>query len=191
MKTSDVDILIVPGWSSSGPDHWQSRWQRHFDTAHRIEQDDWVTPKRKDWTNRILQSAERANRKIVLVGHSIGVIAVAHAASQLPEEKTLGAYLVAPADVENADKWPVTEGFKFTDTKSDFAPIPQQALPFPAMVIASSSDPYCELSRAQTLASQWNASFVEAGALGHINVDSGHGPWPEGLLGFAKFLKTL
>ncbi|HYD14828.1 MAG TPA: alpha/beta hydrolase, partial [Hyphomicrobium sp.] len=36
MKTSDVDILIVPGWSSSGPDHWQSRWERTLKTARRV-----------------------------------------------------------------------------------------------------------------------------------------------------------
>ena len=33
MKTADVDILIVPGWQDSGPDHWQSRWERSLKTA--------------------------------------------------------------------------------------------------------------------------------------------------------------
>ncbi|TIM62907.1 MAG: alpha/beta hydrolase, partial [Mesorhizobium sp.] len=26
MKVRDADILIVPGYTNSGPDHWQSRW---------------------------------------------------------------------------------------------------------------------------------------------------------------------
>ena len=41
MRTSDADILMVPGWNGSGPDHWQSRWERNLKTARRIEQDDW------------------------------------------------------------------------------------------------------------------------------------------------------
>ncbi len=44
MKTSDVDILIIPGWSDSGPDHWQSRWVRNLKTARKVEQDNWVEP---------------------------------------------------------------------------------------------------------------------------------------------------
>ena len=27
MRTSDCEILIVPGLTNSGPDHWQSRWE--------------------------------------------------------------------------------------------------------------------------------------------------------------------
>jgi predicted alpha/beta hydrolase family esterase len=26
---------------------------------------------------------------------------------------------------------------------------------------------------------------------GHVDPDSGHGPWPEGLMTFGKFLQTL
>jgi predicted alpha/beta hydrolase family esterase len=33
--------------------------------------------------------------------------------------------------------------------------------------------------------------FIDAGAAGHINVDSGHGPWPEGSLAFANFMAKL
>jgi predicted alpha/beta hydrolase family esterase len=31
----------------------------------------------------------------------------------------------------------------------------------------------------------------DAGESGHINIASGHGPWPEGLLQFGQFLKKL
>ena len=27
MRIADIDILMVPGWTGSGPDHWQSRWE--------------------------------------------------------------------------------------------------------------------------------------------------------------------
>ncbi|MFW8585524.1 alpha/beta hydrolase [Rhizobium beringeri] len=34
-------------------------------------------------------------------------------------------------------------------------------------------------------------SSVDAGESGHINADSGHGPWPEGTMVFAQFLGRL
>ena len=47
MKTSDVDIVIVPGWQDSGPEHWQSRWAKSLKTARRVVQDDWDNPNRE------------------------------------------------------------------------------------------------------------------------------------------------
>jgi len=41
------------------------------------------------------------------------------------------------------------------------------------------------------LARTLGAELIDAGFSGHINSESGHGPWPEGLMRFAGFLKTL
>ena len=191
MRTSDVDILIVPGWSSSGPDHWQSRWERRLTTARRVEQDDWYTPDCERWIGRIAAAIARSTRPPVLVAHSLGCAAVLHTARKLPRGLVAGAFLVAPADVDNATHWPVTQGFTFDAAQGGFAPLPLETLTFPALVVASSDDPYCSLARARTLAAAWSADFVDAGNCGHINVASGHGPWPEGLLRFGSFLKGL
>jgi predicted alpha/beta hydrolase family esterase len=32
---------------------------------------------------------------------------------------------------------------------------------------------------------------IDAGEAGSVNSESGHGPWPEGLMSFAGFLKRL
>lgn len=191
MRTSEVDILIVPGWSGSGPDHWQSRWERSLKTARRIEQQHWRDPERDAWVSRIMTAVADATRPPVLVAHSLGVAAVVHAAQKLPRGLVAGAMLVAPADVDHAASWPVTDGETFKTEDTGFAPLPTAPLPFPALVIASSDDPYCALDRARDLSGQWGATFVDAGALGHINTASGHGPWPDGLLRFGSFLKGL
>ena len=47
-----VRILLLPGWQNSGPDHWQSHWQRRQGFA-RVEQDDWLWPRRGDWMARL------------------------------------------------------------------------------------------------------------------------------------------
>ena len=63
MKTADVDILIVPGWQDSGPDHWQSRWERSLKTARRVIQDDWDNPCVEAWGNKIAKAFPAARRK--------------------------------------------------------------------------------------------------------------------------------
>jgi len=48
------------------------------------------------------------------------------------------------------------------------------------MVVASSDDPYCTPERAEAFARAWGSQLIHAGPCGHINVDAGFGPWPEG-----------
>lgn len=74
MRTSDCDILMVPGNTNSGPDHWQTRWERQLSTARRVEQASWDEPDRDSWAARIVEEVERARRPVVLVAHSLGVV---------------------------------------------------------------------------------------------------------------------
>src|SRR5215217_6748372 len=100
MKTSDCDILSVPGLTNSGDDHWQSRWERQLKTARRVDQDDWDNPVKADWIAQIVEDVIKAEKPVVLVGHSLGVIAIAAAAPLLPAGKVHGAFLVGMPDVE-------------------------------------------------------------------------------------------
>ena len=43
MKPSNV--LVLPGWQSSGPQHWQTLWERRHGYV-RVEQHDWMRPLR-------------------------------------------------------------------------------------------------------------------------------------------------
>ena len=61
-----------------------------------------------------------------------------------------------------------------------FAPIPRGTLGFPAMLVASSTDPFLAMARAGQLAAAWGAQLVHAGPCGHLNTASGHGEWPFG-----------
>jgi predicted alpha/beta hydrolase family esterase len=183
MRTSDCDILIIPGFEGSGPDHWQSRWERKLSTARRVEQDSWDVPDRDAWTHRIVEAVEAAQRPVVLVAHSLGVVAVAHAAPLLPAGRVRGAFLVGLPDVERTDFPSVID--------RTFAPLPRGHLPFPAVLVTSRTDPYCDIETASAVAHDWGAVPVDAGDSGHINTESGHGPWPEGLMRFAGFLKRL
>ncbi len=182
MKASEADILMVPGYKNSGPDHWQSRWQAKLSTARRVEQDSWEKPVREDWVQRIADAVNDGDRPTVIVGHSLGVAASIQAIP-LFERQVAGAFLVAPPDVANPKIRP-----KHLMT---FGPYPTDPLPFPATVIASRNDPYCKQEIADDIAASWGALFMDAGEAGHIDSEAGFGPWPEGLMVFARFLGRL
>ena len=169
-------VLILPGWQGSGPGHWQMRWVRQQGYTL-VEQDDWLRPRRGDWLARLDEvvvdtpvGKDPAN--IVLAAHSLGCLLVAAwAAVSRHTARVRGALLVAPGDVERPELREQIPGW---------APIVRQRLPFAATLVGSSNDPYCTHARAQGLAGDWGARWVDLGAAGHINAESGLGDWPEG-----------
>jgi predicted alpha/beta hydrolase family esterase len=58
--------------------------------------------------------------------------------------------------------------------------VPLWPLPFPSVLVASENDSHLEWERAQWFARHWGSRLVNLGRAGHINVESGFGPWPEG-----------
>ncbi len=161
-------LLIVPGWRDSGPGHWQSLWAESIVGTVRVQQDNWVSPTRSAWVNRIAETVLAQDAPVVLVAHSLGCIACTH----LPAEavaRVQGALLVAPADPER--RAPLV----------DFSPVPYQALPYRSVVVASANDPYCPVRTAGAYARSWGSEFVRLQNAGHINIDSGFGDWPLGL----------
>ena len=182
MKIAECDILILPGLGNSGPGHWQLRWAERMANAAIVEQADWDEPDLSDWTDTIDQAARLTNRPVVLVAHSLSVMAVAHVAPRLPEN-VRGAFLVSPPDLELSPNIP--------EEAQPFAPIPRDPLPFPSMLVASNNDPLCTIERAVEFATCWGSDFHQAGEAGHINLASGHGPWPEGLLMFTRLMQRL
>ncbi len=182
MRTADADIIIVPGLNGGTSDHWYSRWESKLPTARRVVQADWVRPDLEAWTDRLAEAVSASARPVVLVAHSLGVITVAHAAGRIAE-RVVGAFLVAPPAPATILSLAVID--------PAFADVPREPLPFPAVLVASRDDPYADYAASEALAALWHVELVDAGASGHLNDDSGHGPWPEGLMRFAGFMKTL
>jgi predicted alpha/beta hydrolase family esterase len=171
--------LTIPGVTNSGPQHWQTLWEKRFpEKFRRIQQDNWDTPVCSDWIARIDKDVKVTGAEnVILLAHSLGCTALAHWAKECGTS-IKGAFLVGPSDCE-------AETYTF-DTKG-FAPIPLDRLPFPSLVVASTNDKWVSLDRAQFFADAWDSELVNVGDQGHINADSGHGEWPEGL----ELLKRL
>lgn len=165
-------VLILPGLGSSGPEHWQTLWQRLDPSYQRVELGDWDAPSCAAWCERLDQAVRADTGPIILVAHSLACILVAHWAARGATGNVSSALLVAPADVDCPRHTP--------DCVRNFAPLPRAALPFPSILVASRDDPYAAFARAEELAQLWGARFIDGGAQGHLNADSKLGTWPVG-----------
>lgn len=157
--------LIIPGLKSSGPAHWQSWFEASIPGTVRVIQADWNKADLPEWSARVRRDITRTPGRLLIVAHSFGVLAAVQAATD-HAERIAGALLVAPADPE-----------KFSIGEL----LPQEPLSFPSVVVGSTNDHWMSLERAAHWADLWGSDFVNLGEAGHINVNSGFGPWPEGL----------
>ena len=76
MLNPDLTYLLLPGWQNSGPAHWQSRWEA-LHGFERVEQADWVWPRRGDWMACLEEALLADPRPAVLAAHSLGCHLVA------------------------------------------------------------------------------------------------------------------
>jgi predicted alpha/beta hydrolase family esterase len=176
------DVLILSGLWNSGPGHWQTLWQQANPAWVRAPHRDWNGPQRDEWAAELDAAIAGCGGRPLLVAHSLGCMLVAQWARSGAALKVAGAFLVAPSD---------TEAPSFPIDPNGFKPVPLDALPFPSMLVASSDDPYLTIERARTFASAWGSRLVEIGPAGHVNGDSGHGPWPEGAALLDAFCRDL
>ena len=177
---SPSNVLILPGWRSSGPDHWQSRWERTHGYT-RVEQHDWQRPLRGDWISRLEDVLLACTEPALLVAHSLGCLTVAAWAAHTKNTHLVkAALLVAPPDTEREDIGQMLPGWV----------VPLQKLPFEAVVFASSNDPFCGIDKARRFASAWHATLIEVNERGHINAESGLGDWPQAHAELQRLMTT-
>lgn len=164
---------MIPGLGDSGPTHWQSLWEARHPVYRRVQQDEWQHPRCSDWAKNLEVAIAAADSPVVLVAHSMGCAAVIHwaAGAGSGNKRVAAALLVSPPDVE-AETIPVSP--------TGFAPYPLDRLPFKSVAVVSTNDPFVTLERANRFAASWGSELVILESAGHINADSGYGPWLEG-----------
>lgn len=179
--------MIVPGIWNSGPDHWQSIWERQEQqeprrqgrqqrrATVRIAPTSWSHPDPDDWRDAVSAAVSACTEPPLLVAHSLGVLAVADWLATTEDPRTLvaGAFLVAPPD-------PLGDAFP-AEAAGFVAPRPvPPAQQVPTRLVVSDDDPYCSADRAVAFAGAMGADVVRVGPLGHVNVGSGVGSWRAG-----------
>jgi len=163
-------VLLVPGIGNSGPAHWQSHWEKLPGSYMRVQQRDWDNPVCVDWMESLEVAAQRAGPDVLVAGHSLGCLLIAHWLLRT-SCKVRGALMVAVPD---------PNGPNFPTQASGFAPVPDARLACPSIVVASTDDPYGGLEFARGYAQHWGSRLTNIGPAGHINAASGLGEWSEG-----------
>lgn len=170
MKVKDADILFIPGTAGADEGHWLSRWQGRLSTGRNLPSRDGDADNPAALATRIADAVNDEPKPSVLVAHGIGVAAAIHAIAKITTP-IAGAFLVSP--------WQPAET------------LPSGPLPFPSILVASRNDPKYAFEDAEQLAGDWGSLFIDAGEIGGIDAASGHGPWPEGSMTFARFVSRL
>jgi predicted alpha/beta hydrolase family esterase len=165
-NSAAAHVLTVPGLHGSGDAHWQGWIEGQFPCSARVMQQDWSAPALDDWAAEVRSAAAALAAPVIVVAHSFGCLAAVHALRG-SAGNVCAALLVAPADPLRFSIDPHTL---------------QACLPVPSVVVGSENDPWLSAAQARGFAQHWGSAFVSLGHAGHINAESGFGPWERGRL---------
>lgn len=172
-----IHTVIVPGVGGSEHDHWQSWLQRQLKSCSRVQQQDWNKPVLHEWIEQFVKTVKSIQEPIQIVAHSFGCLTTVAALAQYPElnQKIKNLVLVAPANPTRFGD----AGFA-RDSQNDYQQyFHQLKLQVPTQMIISENDPWLNFQDALQLAKAWKIRPKNLGQVGHINVASGFGPFPE------------
>jgi uncharacterized protein len=174
-----MNIKLVPGLNNSGPEHWQSIWEKKYG-FERINQEEWDYPVYNEWEKNFIENLERDNKcGTVLIAHSLGCLLTVKAMPKI--RKYLKAvFLVAPPDPK--DK-------QFPKFLASFGYLPEVQLEVPGMLVYSENDQYSSPMFCIQKGKQWGLETISVGRKGHINSESNIDDWSEGFNLFQKLLE--
>lgn len=177
MPATIPPLLIVPGYKGSGPDHWQTWLEQQVKHATRVDGIDWERPVLAAWAGEVRTALARAAEPVRLFAHSFGCLAAVVAAADRPEQ-VAELILVAPANPARFDFTGLRPEGNDAGAWSLSSALPLRALNVNGCVVASRNDPWLSYAQAEALAASWGLVLLDAGDAGHINPESGYGPWP-------------
>jgi hypothetical protein len=165
-----VRHLILHGYEGNGPDHWQSWLAGRLRAAgHDVAYPELPAPFEPDlgaWLDVV--AAERRDGDVV-VCHSLACLLWLHHRARGGAEAAR-VLLVAPPGPSAPQETPALAGFY---------PVPlDPPLAAGARLVCADDDPYCPEDAREVYARPLgiDADLIPGG--GHLNPDSGYGPWP-------------
>jgi predicted alpha/beta hydrolase family esterase len=170
-------FLILHGWQGSGPDHWQTWLARRLAAAGEDVRYPQLpapdAPSASEWAASLHAELSAMAGERVVVCHSLACLLWARQAVDIartgPVERLL---LVAPP-------CPVTPLPGVTELyPTPLDPEAMAASARDARVVGSDRDPYCRAGPERSFARPLGLPIDVLVGAGHINPDSGFGPWP-------------
>jgi predicted alpha/beta hydrolase family esterase len=174
----NVPTVIVPGWHGSGPDHWQSWLEGELAAADRhTRRPDFADLDRPDlgqWLDALRAAlADLPADGYDVVAHSLGaVLWLHHVADPGSSPRAARVLLVAPP----SPRAPIPGAETFFPPPMDVDTVRRGA--DGTVLVGGAGDPYLPegIAEAYGRPLKMATTVIEDG--GHVNVDSGYGPWP-------------
>lgn len=173
-----VPTVVIPGWQGSGEDHWQTWLEQQLTdagrTTRRPQFTDLDRPQLDDWLGALRASlADLPPDGYDVVAHSLGaVLWLHHVADPEVSPRAARVLLVAPPSPATD----IAEIAGFFPPPMDVDTVRRGA--DGTVLVGGDDDPYLPEGIAEAYGRPLKiaTTIVESG--GHLNPDSGYGPWP-------------
>ena len=172
-----IHTVIVPGVAGSEAHHWQTWLENQMPNCSRVQQNDWNHPVLHEWVQQFVRTVAPLTSPVQIVAHSFGCLTTMAALHMYPElnQNIKQVLLVAPANPARFGD----NGFA-RDSHNHYADFFHHIVPqAPTKMLISENDPWLEFNDAKRLARAWQIKPINLGRVGHINVASGFGPFPQ------------
>jgi uncharacterized protein len=175
-----VRFLVLHGLEGSGPGHWQT-WiaTRLAAAGHRLRYPDLpeaADPRPERWAAALHAELARlaaGTGELVILAHSLGsLLWLREAARVAPEHRADRVALVAPPCARSG----VAAVLRFLPAGASAEALGAAATT--TRVVCSDDDPYCPEGAAATWAAPLGLAVDLLPGAGHVNVETGFGPWP-------------
>ena len=172
-----IHSIIVPGVGGSEAQHWQSWLQQQLVSSSRVQQKNWQHPVLNEWVAQFVKTVAAVKAPVQIVAHSFGCLTSVAALAEHPElnAKVKNLLLVAPANPARFGE----SGFARHSVGNYQQYFHQLKLAVPTTLLISENDPWLSYVDALQLAQAWQLTPINLGQVGHVNVASGFGPFPD------------
>lgn len=177
---SNLDtFIIIHGLYGSPPGHWQC-WLRDrlVEAGFKVrfpEMSEANCPNLITWLDELHQVLREAGQGATLVAHSLGAVLWLHYASVPHPVKMRRVLLVAPPGGAEIKHHPRISGYQ----RLVLDPVNINQSADEVLMVGSEADPYCQRGFFEEYARELELHHLQLpDSAGHVNLDSGFGPWP-------------
>ena len=171
--------FIIHGWEAAPHDHWfpwlAAELEKCGWEARTLAMPGSAHPEMDAWTHAVAEAVGMPDAQTVLIGHSIGAMAIMRYLESLPEGTYVAGAIFVAGFLENID----AELASFFRSPLDAERIRRTAGKI--IAIASDDDQHTPEGSAELIRDQLGAELVVVPGAGHFNAEDGCATLPQAL----------